>query len=427
MPISIPKGVFDVLPFPLDSSMEWNTSERWAYVESVAIEVARSYGFEEIRIPIFEHTELFIRSVGEQTDIAQKEMFTFLDRGNRSLSLRPEGTASVMRSYVENHLSQRGLPQKYYYLGSMFRYERPQAGRYRQFGQFGLEAIGSPSAYQDAEVIDLMLTIYKKLGLKKLQVMINSVGTPQTRKQYLDALRAFFAPRLTELSQDSQTRFEKNVLRILDSKDTTDKKIIEGAPSILDFLDDASKQHFALLQTLLGNLGIDFVINDKLVRGLDYYTKTVFEITCDDLGAQSTLAGGGRYDNLIQELEGPATPSVGFAMGLERLLQVLHRQNAPIKSLPRTQFLLIALGQEAKCAAFSLLKQLREHHLMVEMEYSDRKIGATLQSADKKNIPYALILGEEELAGRTITLKSLKERSSDSISLDKLINHLKTL
>lgn len=420
MQYSIPKGVFDILPRDPDSEGAWRESHLWQYVEQIIRETARAYGFQEIRTPIFERTELFIRGVGESSDIVSKEMYTFEDKGGRSLTLRPEGTASVMRAFMEKRLEQQPGVQKYYYLSPMFRYERPQAGRYRQHHQFGAEAIGDGSAERDVEVIDLLLEVFRRLELKNLSVVINSIGDEETRANFRAALKDFLAPKLSQLSADSQVRFEKNPLRILDSKDPEDKRILQGAPSILDLLSSDAKEHFERVQMLLRKLNIHFTIDPKLVRGLDYYNKTVFEITSGQLGAQNSVGGGGRYDGLLASLGGPALPAVGFGAGLERIIQTMLGQNVRLPSRPAPLLFLIPIGPAAKDYCFELAFQLRHQGIAVEMDWNSKKVGASLQLADALGARYALVLGEEELSGRTVKLKELKTRQETPLSLEEL-------
>src|SRR3990167_6362931 len=310
MKIQAPKGTFDILPYGTEAP--WLLSALWQHVEKVARDVATQYGYQEIRTPLYESTELFNRGVGETSDIVTKEMFTFQDKGGRSISLRPEGTASVMRSVIENHLFDRGPVHKFFYIGPMFRYERPQSGRYRQHHQFGTEAIGIAAPQQDVETIDLLLEFYRRIGLKSLKVLINTVGDAASRASFRAALLQFLTPHLEELSSDSKLRFEKNPLRILDSKDPKDKEIIASAPSILDHLSPEAKEHFSSVCRSLDTLQIPYEVDPRIVRGLDYYNKTVFEIVSTDLGSQGTVGAGGRYDGLLKTFGGPDLPSIGF-------------------------------------------------------------------------------------------------------------------
>jgi histidyl-tRNA synthetase len=318
--------VFDILPQEPQPEDGWRHSDHWQYIESVMRKCAADYGFKEIRTPIFERTELFVRGVGEGSDIVSKEMYTFLDKAERSMTLRPEGTASVIRAFVEKNLAQQPGLHKFFYIGPMFRYERPQAGRYRQHHQFGAEAIGIGKPEQDVEMIDMLYEIYHRLGLKNLSVMINSVGDEASRAPFRKALGDYLFPFLEDLSEDSKVRFSKNILRILDSKDARDQEILKNAPILEDYLSEASKEHFATVKALLFQMKIPYVVNPKLVRGLDYYNKTVFEVVSHELGAHNTIGGGGRYDGLTALFGGPDLPACGFATGLERLLQTMVGQ-----------------------------------------------------------------------------------------------------
>jgi histidyl-tRNA synthetase len=427
MDYSIAKGTFDILPTETDEEDKWRESSRWQYLEEVMRLTAHDYGFREIRTPIFEKTELFIRGVGESSDIVTKEMYTFVDRGERSMTLRPEGTASSMRAFVEKKLySQPGL-HKYFYMGPMFRYERPQAGRYRQHHQFGAEAIGIGSPEQDAELIDMVCEIYRRLGLTNLTVQINSVGDAPSRVAYKEALTKFLHPFLAALSQDSQMRFVKNILRILDSKDPNDQKILEEAPVLGDFLTPESKGHFEQVLSLLDTLGIKYAVNSKLVRGLDYYNKTVFEITTEVLGAQNSIGGGGRYDGLVEAVGGPNLPSVGFATGMERILQTMLKQGAPFPQAPHPFVFLVPMGPEALRNCFELACSLRHAGIPTEIDLSGKKIQHGLQLANQTSATYALVIGEEELKTRSVKIKNMATRESLDCPLNDLLAKLKQL
>lgn len=423
MQIQIPKGTFDILPYGTDEA--WRLAHLWQHAESVIRKTASEYGYQEIRTPIYEKTELFDRGAGESSDIVKKEMFTFQDRGGRSISLRPEGTAAVMRSFVENRLANLGSAHKLFYIGPMFRYERPQSGRYRQHHQFGVEAIGSAAPEQDVETIDLLLEVYRRLGIKNLTVMLNSVGDLASRNAFRQALIDFLRPHFASLSSDSQTRFEVNPLRILDSKDPQDKAILEGAPSILDYLTKESKAHFESVCLALDALKIPYQINPRIVRGLDYYQQTVFEVLSEDLGAQSTLGGGGRFDGLIKKFGGPDLPAVGFATGLERVLQVLTAQGVslPKEEAPFVYFIPMEEGGRLLCLQFATL--CRHAHIPSDVELHSLKIQAALQNAVKKEAKFAAILGSEEMKHQTFQLKNLESRASIQIPFDQLASYLK--
>ncbi len=420
MEYTIPKGVFDILPYEHKEEDQWRTSDRWHYVEEVMRHTADEYGFKEIRTPLFERTELFVRGVGESSDIVSKEMYTFLDKAERSMTLRPEGTASVMRAFVEKHLHHAPGLSKFYYMGPMFRYERPQAGRYRQHHQFGAEAIGIGKPEQDVEVIDLLCELYRRLGLKKLVVHLNSVGDEASRASYREVLSQFLKPHFDKLSEDSKIRFNKNILRILDSKDPSDKKILEAAPSLMEHLSEEARAHFEKVQQLLKKMGIAFVIDPKLVRGLDYYNKTVFEVISEGLGAQNTVGGGGRYDGLISMLGGPSLPSVGFAMGIERLLQTMEHEKITFPASSHPDLFFIAIGDTALEICFQNALKLRHLGWKVEIDLSGKKIQHGLQLANALHATYCVIVGEEELAKKQIEIKHMHTHTSQQIAWDDL-------
>ncbi len=422
---SIAKGTFDLLPEDPTPEGVWRATHLWQFLEQTIHTLAKAYGYREIRTPIFERTELFIRGVGESSDIVTKEMYTFEDKAGRSMTLRPEGTASVMRSFIEKNLDQKPGKQKLYYIGPMFRYERPQAGRYRQHHQFGVEAIGDGSPEQDVEVIDLLCELYRRLGLKDLSVMLNSVGDGQSRKEYKEALRSFLQPKIDQLSEESKVRFEKNVLRILDSKDPTDQKLLIGAPSILEFLSKDAREHFERVQELLDKLGIDYVINPKLVRGLDYYTKTVFEVTSGQLGSQNAIGAGGRYDGLTATLGGPDLPSVGFAAGLERILQTMLAQNVPLPSPPHPTVFLIPMGNPAKEVCIELVYKLRHQNIPSEIDCNSKKVGKSLEQAVHLGSTYAIIVGDEELVEKSVKIKHLATREETTVPFEEISSWLR--
>jgi histidyl-tRNA synthetase len=427
MQYAIPKGVFDILPQEPRPEDSWRSSDRWQYLESVIRQTADDYGFKEVRTPIFERTELFVRGVGESSDIVSKEMYTFLDKAERSMTLRPEGTAPVMRAFVENRLYNLQNLHKLYYIGPMFRYERPQAGRYRQHHQLGVEAIGIGKPQQDVEVIDMLCELYRRLGLKDLTVMINSVGDDSCRDLYRKALIKYLEPHFNQLSPDSQERFSKNILRILDSKDPEDKKIIEGAPSILESLNEECAEHFKSVRQLLDKIGINYIVNPKLVRGLDYYNKTVFEITCGQLGSQNAVGGGGRYDGLISALGGPDVPAVGYATGMERILQTMDKQQAVFPNPPHPLVFLIPVGDNAKEFCFELLCRLRHEQVPVDMDLSGKKLQHGLQLANATKSEYCLVIGDEELAAQKAKLKNLSTRDSFEIAFSDFVSRIKNL
>ncbi|RTE08285.1 histidine--tRNA ligase [Paenibacillus whitsoniae] len=419
MSIQKPKGTQDLLPGEV---------EKWQYLESKARELCQRFNYKEIRSPIFESTELFSRGVGETTDIVEKEMYTFMDKGDRSISLRPEGTAGVVRAFVENKLY--GIPDltKLYYIGPMFRYEQPQAGRYRQFHQFGIEAFGSVDPSIDAEVIALGYTFYKEIGLKEVTVEINSVGTPSVRTAYREQLQAFFAPVKEKLCKDCQSRYDRNPMRILDCK--IDAKYGEGAPDILEFLDEECTTHFNQVKEHLAAMDIPFRINPRLVRGLDYYTHTAFEYKAAGIGAIDTIGGGGRYNGLVGQIGGHGTdqPGVGLGLGLERILLVLQAQGVEIPKPEPLDVYLIGLGEAAEKQITKLLQQLRVQGLKAEKDYQGRKMKAQMKSADRFNATYVAILGDDELERGEITLKKMDTGTQVTVSLaDLAANAAKTL
>jgi histidyl-tRNA synthetase len=423
MNLPIAPGVFDILP--RCASEPWRSSHLWTYVESMIRKICAEYGLEEIRTPIFERTELFHRGVGDSTDIVSKEMYTFTDKGGRLMSLRPEGTAAVMRSLLENQMHQALPLQKLFYIAPMFRYERTQAGRYRQHHQFGVEVIGNATAEQDVELIDLLYTLYNRLGLKNLKVNINSIGDVESRSAFREALIDYLSERQNELSEDSKHRLQVNPLRILDSKDPADKAITANAPSILDFLNEECKEHFEVVKKRLHQLKIPFEVNHMLVRGLDYYNKTVFEIVAGQLGAQNSMAGGGRYDGLIKTLGGPDLPATGFGSGIERVIQTMLKQEVDIPQPFRTEMFLIAIGDAAFDACFTLLHTLRQEGISSQMDFSGRKIGKMMQYANQIGAKYVAVIGDNELQTKEIELKEMESGTSCKLPLEKLLTYLK--
>lgn len=419
MSFQIPRGTQDILP---------EQAAKWQYIEQIARELCRRYNYQEIRTPIFEHTELFLRGVGDTTDIVQKEMYTFEDRGGRSLTLRPEGTAAVVRSFVENKMyGYPNQPVKLYYMGPMFRYERPQAGRFRQFVQFGVEALGSNDPAIDAEVIALAMDIYHTLGLKKLKLVINSLGDVESRKAHRQALIDHFQPRIHEFCDDCQARLHKNPMRILDCKKDRDHELMRTAPSILDYLNEQSRTYFEKVQMYLQKLGIAFEVDPRLVRGLDYYNHTAFEIMseAEGFGAITTLCGGGRYNGLVQEIGGPETPGIGFALSIERLLAALEAEGISLPILEGIDCYVVALGEQAKEEAVALVAALRKEGISAEKDYQDRKVKAQLKAADRLHATYVAILGEDELRKGVINVKHMATGEQQEVPLDTFISHMK--
>jgi histidyl-tRNA synthetase len=393
--IQAPRGTRDILP---EEIIHWQT------IEEIARTILRQAAYREVRTPIFEYTDLFERGIGEATDVVGKEMYTFSDKSDRSLTLRPEGTAGAVRAYIEHGLHAQGGVQRLWYTGPMFRYERPKAGRQRQFHQLGVEVLGSANPRADAEVISLALDLFGQLGLKDLRVELNSVGTASDRQVYRTALVEYLTPYRDSLDADSQDRLTRNPLRILDSKDAKTQKIVQDAPSILDYLSADSKALFERVQDCLTHLGIAYHLNPRLVRGLDYYTHTAFEIQSDALGTEATICGGGRYDGLVAELGGPVTPAVGWALGLERLVLLVQQLNA---LSPVLDVYCVARGELAELQALALCQQLRQAGVSVEMDLSGSAFGKQLKRADRSGAALCLILGEEEAQNQTVHLKWL--------------------
>ena len=410
MIINIPKGTKDILP---------SESYKWQWLESRIRETATRYGFKEIRTPMFEHTELFARGIGDTTDVVQKEMYTF-EIAERSLTLKPEGTAGVVRSYIENKLYAEPQPGKYFYIIPCFRYEKMQKGRQRQFHQFGIEIFGSENMMADAEVIGLAWDFLTGLGITDLKLHINSIGCPNCRGEYRKALQDFLRPHYDELSETSKGRFEKNPMRILDSKDPDDKKFSEGAPRMIDYLCDECKAAFEDLKNDLDALGIPYEVDPNIVRGLDYYTKTAFEFISEDLGAQSTVCGGGRYDHLVEEVGGPYTPAVGFGMGLERLLLILEAKGIEIPKPAGCDVFIATLGERPKTFGLKLAKDLRAKGYSVLTDVMGRGLKAQLKYADRSDARYTVVIGDDELEKGVVTLRDMDNSTQKEIAIDKI-------
>lgn len=415
MSIQRPKGTQDFLP---------GTVEVWQFIEKTARDVCRRFHYSEIRTPIFEHTELFSRGVGETTDIVEKEMYTFLDKGNRSISLRPEGTAGVVRAYVENKLYGEPDVCKLYYTGPMFRYEQPQAGRFRQFHQFGVEAFGATDPSIDAEVIALGLTIYEELGLKGVRVEINSVGNAESRSTYREALLGFLEPKRQLLCRDCQSRMDRNPLRVLDCK--VDQAHFVGVPELIDYLDEECLSHFEAVKSHLTAMGIPFSINPRLVRGLDYYTLTAFEYKAEGIGAIDTIGGGGRYNGLVGQIGGQDQPGIGFGIGLERTALVLSAQGVEIPREDALAIYLIGMGDAAEAKTTALLYQLRRAGIPCEKDYLNRKMKARMKSADRVQARFVAILGDDELAADEITVKRMETGEQERVPLAELAEWIKS-
>lgn len=403
------KGTLDVLP---------KESYKIQYVESAVREIAENFGFYEMRTPVFEHTELFQRSVGETTDVVQKEMYTFADKGGRSITLRPEGTAGAARAFLENGLFNEALPQKIYYLTSCYRYEKPQAGRLREFHQFGVEAFGAGSPAQDAEIIALANEVFNYLGVKNLTLEINSIGCPACRAAYQKALKAYFENYKSELCETCNGRLDRNPMRILDCKSPVCSKIAADAPKILDYLCDDCRAHFDAVQQYLNTMQIDFTVNPEIVRGLDYYTRTVFEFVSNEIGAQGTVCGGGRYDGLLEELGGKPMPACGFGMGIERLLLLMDAQNTPFPDRKGCDIYFASMGDKANLEAARLALDLRNEGLAAQFDTVGRALKAQMKYADKLGALYTVVLGDNELETRKAQLKNMKDGTLTEISLD---------
>ena len=413
MKLQKPKGTQDILP---------QESAKWQYVEDFARKTFRKYNYGEIRTPIFEHYEVISRSVGDTTDIVTKEMYDFYDKGDRHITLRPEGTAPVVRSYVENKLFAPEVqkPVKVYYMGSMFRYERPQAGRLREFHQIGAECFGSSNPATDVEMITMAAQFFNDIGITNVSLELNSLGNPESRAAYRQALIDYLTPLKASLSADSQRRLEENPLRVLDSKEPEDKAAVEGAPSILDYLDEESSTYFADVRSMLETLQIPYVINTNMVRGLDYYNHTIFEFTTEVAGSQLTICAGGRYDGLVAYFGGPETPGVGFGMGLERLLLVLDKQGVDLPIETALDVYVAVLGAGANSRALELVQALRAQGFAAERDYLDRKLKAQFKSADIFKSKTLITLGESEVENGQVTVKNNHNREEITVSLDQI-------
>ncbi|MCI0706381.1 MAG: histidine--tRNA ligase [Ignavibacteriae bacterium] len=411
------KGTKDILPGEV---------EAWQHVERVVHRVMRDFNYREIRTPVFETTALFSRSIGELTDIVNKEMYTFLDRSEESVTLKPEGTASVLRAYIQNNLGEQSPLVKVYYMGPMFRQERPQAGRLRQFHQFGAEAIGSQSPLLDVEMTALALEIYSQLGIKQFELKINSVGCEKCRPQYKELLVAELTRIQSKLSPESQARLKQNPLRVLDSKDEGDKAATKNVPLMKDHLCTECVEHFTKVQQLLNAIGIKYAIDGRLVRGLDYYTKTAYEITSTALGSQDALAGGGRYDLLVEKLGGKPTPGVGFAAGIERLLMVLEKSGNTPKDEAGPVLFFVALDNSSLTWAFAEATKLRAKGIAVELDYLGRSVKAQMREANRQNARYVVVVGETELKSGKAKLKDMRNGGEQEISLERIDGSLQS-
>lgn len=418
MNFKVPRGTQDILP---------GQTEKWQHVEQIIRDLCNVYRYKELRTPMFESTELFQRSVGETTDVVQKEMYTFEDRGGRSLTLRPEGTASAVRSYVEHKMyGSADQPVKLYYTGPMFRYERQQAGRYRQFVQFGVEAIGSADPAIDAEVIALAMDVYGAVGLKDLKLVINSLGDKETRNAHRTALINHFEPSIGEFCSDCQKRLEKNPLRILDCKVDREHALMATAPALTDYLTEDSATYFAKVKNYLDVLGITYEVDPNLVRGLDYYNHTAFEImsTSSGFGSITTLCGGGRYNGLVEEVGGPDMPGIGFALSIERLLLALEAEGVTLEIQDGLDMYVVAMGEEAKAKAVELVSSFRAKGISADMDYLDRKMKAQMKAADRANTKFVIVLGETELEEQAVNVKKMETGDQTKVEFGHLVQYV---
>ena len=409
--INIPKGTKDVLP---------QDAYKWQYVEGVARDIAKLFNLKEMRTPTFEHTELFQRGVGDTTDVVTKEMYTFKDKGDRSITLKPEGTAGAVRSFIENGMHSGVLPAKMYYITPAFRYERPQAGRLREFHQFGVEIFGAKCAQTDAEAIATADTLLKKLGLQ-VKLYINSIGCKACRAEYNKALKSFFAPHLESLCYDCKKRYEKNPLRLLDCKEENCKKINAAAPSMLDYLCEDCKNHFEEVKSCLTLSGVEYEIDNRIVRGLDYYTRTVFEFVSTAIGAQGTVCAGGRYDGLIESLGGPSVPAVGFAAGIERLLIVMEQTGVVIPEPEKPTVYLAGMDNDCRKKAFEIAASLRKAGVFAEIDHMERSVKAQFKYADKLGAKYVAVIGGNELLEGVMNVKNMANGESEKVSFDNAV------
>lgn len=412
---NIPKGTKDVLPSQV---------YKWQYVERKFKELCSKYNFKEIRTPIFEHTELFKRSVGDTTDIVEKQMYSFDDYGRRNLTLKPEGTSPVVRAFVESKLFADVQPSKYYYVTPCFRYEKPQSGRLREFHQLGIETFGASNMMADAEVISLAIDFLDELGIKNLELRINSIGCPNCRERYRTALQDFLKPHYEEFCDTCKGRYERNPMRILDCKSPVCQDLIQGAPKMLDYLCDECKTAFSDLQKNLTAMEIDYIVDAGIVRGLDYYTKTAFEIVSNSIGAQGTVCGGGRYDHLIEQIGGPATPGVGFGLGIERLLLVMEAGNIPFPEEETTDVFIAVMGERAKNFGLKLMRDLRKDGIRVAMDVIGRNFKGQFKYADRLHANYSIVIGDNELDNGVVSLKNMRTSEQKEIAIDAIRNEI---
>ena len=412
------KGTADVLP---------NESYRWQYIEKVMLSTARLFGYREIRVPVFEHTEVFSRNVGDTTDVVQKEMYTFDDKGGRSITLRPELTAGVARSSIEHGLIYDALPEKVCYIGGCYRYEKPQAGRLREFHQFGMECIGASSPAADYEIIAAANQVLKTIGIEKISLEINSIGCPECRKEYQKALKSYFTDNIDDLCDTCKDRLNRNPMRILDCKSPVCSKLAKNAPKVIDFLCDDCKEHFEGVKSHLDSAGIKYTVNPQIVRGLDYYTRTVFEFVSGDIGAQSTVCGGGRYDGLIGQMGGKDTPALGFGMGIERLLLLLENQKTEIPPEPKCDLYIATMGNAAELKATEISSSLRFDGFEVQTDICSRGLKAQMKFADKIGAKFSMVLGDNELQNNKAVIKNMATGDTSETALDNISDKLSSL
>lgn len=413
--INIPKGTKDVLP---------GSSYKWQYIEETARNVARAFNLSEIRTPTFEYTELFKRGVGESTDVVNKEMYTFEDKGGRSITLKPEGTAGAARLFIENGLASSPMPVKTFYITPAFRYERPQAGRLREFHQFGIEVFGSGSYQTDAEVIFAASAFLDKLGVR-VKLEINSIGCKVCRAEYNKALKKYFEPNLSKMCEACRSRFEKNPLRILDCKEEGCKKFTAEAPSITDYLCGECSRHFDGVKSLLDNQGLKYIVNPRIVRGLDYYSRTVFEFVSDEIGAQGTVCGGGRYDGLIAELGGSSLPAIGFAAGIERLMLLMENTGIKIPERQKVRIYIAGMDEKTRDKAFEIATALRLKGISAEIDHLNRSIKAQFKYADKLGAEYVAVIGENELLSGELNIKNMSDGTQTAVKIGQIESYLK--
>lgn len=410
-----PKGTKDILPAQV---------YKWHYVENAFREACRRFVFKEIRTPVFEHTELFSRGVGDTTDIVEKQMYTFEDYGKRSITLKPEGTSPVVRAFVEHKLYAEVQPSKYYYIIPCFRYEKPQSGRLREFHQFGIEIFGTDNMMADAEVIGFASDFLSSLGISDLELRINSIGCPECRKTYRNALREFLKPKYEELCETCKGRYERNPMRILDCKSHVCQELVQGAPVMLDYLCDSCKDAFADLKSNLDAMEIKYIVDPGIVRGLDYYTKTAFEFVSNKIGAQGTVCGGGRYDHLIETIGGPPVPGVGFGLGIERLLLLMEATGIVIPEPDNLDVFIAVMGERAKAFGLKLLRDLRSQGIKAEMDSLGRNIKGQFKYADRLEAKYTIIIGDNELDQKIVSIKDMKTSEQKQVPLSDIVKEI---